>query len=96
MSWTRKHTANNSDIKKRSYKTFDLELKTKGALGFNSGRLNSKTETVRSILFKTIFFSEKVTAKALADVTTIKTVATLTCAVTGYPYPDVSWSYSEF
>ena len=43
-----------------------------------------------------MIFSEKVTATASADVTLLNSEASLSCAVTGYPYPDVSWSYSEF
>ncbi|KAL5271348.1 hypothetical protein ACHWQZ_G001851 [Mnemiopsis leidyi] len=42
-----------------------------------------------------VMITEKVTATASADVTLINSEASLSCAVTGYPYPDVSWSYNN-
>lgn len=38
---------------------------------------------------------EKVTASAVANVAHTNTVATLSCTVTGYPYPDVTWTRSK-
>merc|ERR1719171_1437351 len=35
--------------------------------------------------------TQKVSASASADVTLKDTNATLSCAVEGYPYPDVTW-----
>lgn len=42
-----------------------------------------------------VMITEKVTAEASADITLLNSEASLSCAVTGYPYPDVSWSYND-